>query len=185
MSYLKITSLAATYLRACPGAGVLGVVDCGGLGIPLSEAEVDVCQLWAGRKGHNAKLLNGLRTSEHSDWLLDNIQDEVRKGRMAPARLVDGPVCEEWLLSPCFVVEQPKSDGSTKLRSIDHLSWSPEGSGREGSVNAYTAPTAKLKQQTADVLVHANKEIHEESQEPPGLIKVCEYIAACPFLYVC
>ena len=147
-------------------------MDCGGLGVPRSSTEVDVRQLWAGRKGHNAALLGKLKPCENSGWLLDNVSAEAQKGRMAPARAVDAVVCEEWLLSPCFVVEQLKSDGSTKLRSIDHLSWGPDGCGRDGSVNAYTAATARLKHQTLDVLVQAMKQFRVEAQGLPGLFKV-------------
>eukprot|EP00973_Karenia_brevis_P031146 4296690-Karenia_brevis.AAC.1 len=54
------------------------------------------------------------------------------------------------LLSPSFVVEQQKEDGSTKLRDIHHLSWGPGEFGREGSVNHTTAAREKLSHHTLD-----------------------------------
>eukprot|EP00973_Karenia_brevis_P065873 9155135-Karenia_brevis.AAC.1 len=129
---------------------MVGEVNCGGIGTPVPRECVDVARLIACRGEHNAALLRSMRETPHSEWLLQDSKAEAGKGRMRPVSRVDQHVTAEKLLSPCFVVEQQKEDGSKKLRGIHHLSWGVGG--REDSMNGATVLTEKLSHHTLDKL---------------------------------
>ena len=187
---------------------MIGELDCSGIGSKLEgDAQVDVATalestdclslcaqvdvvrsidgLRANRKHNNAVLLSELREDIHSETLLKLAQEDSALGRMCTPRVAGGAELHEWLLNPRFSAEQEKDDGSTKVRAIDHLSWSPGSAGsadvglgrskrarKAESVNGHTVAQEKHRHDTIDTLIAALRRYRRDVGCVPALIKV-------------
>ena len=156
---------------------MLGKLERSGIGEPVEfsthspEVAGDVEKLSTDRGVINAALRRQLRHDEHGQWLLENAMAEASEGRMSmPCKWEswEEPGC---LLQPRFAVQQTRVDGTIKLRSIDHFSWSPEKRGKLESVNGHVSVGEKLKHHTLDNLADAMRALHAATQEPVGLLK--------------
>ena len=78
---------------------------------------------------------------------------------------------DQVLLHLRFSVSQTRSDGSVKIRPVDHFSWSGCDRQKENSVNGHTAPREKLSHETLDELAVAMKHFVGAVGETPGLVK--------------
>ena len=109
------------------------------------------------------------------------VEEEADLGRMSPPRRVEEIDLDNIMLHPRFGLMQQKPDGQTKIRPIDHFSWSSgnEIPGREmnarlkkeTSVNGHVAPTEKMRHDTLDSLVESMSPCVEKVGCLPGLIK--------------
>ena len=75
------------------------------------------------------------------------------------------------LFCPRFGVEQARADGSSKLRAVDHFSWSADAVPKDGSVNGFTFPFEKMKHDTLDKLAVLMRKFVAATGVAPGLIK--------------
>jgi len=180
-----------------PGAPMIGELACSGIGEKLGDvARVDVVksieELRANRQRNNTALLSELREDIHSETLLELAREDAAAGRMCMPRVAGGAELQEWLLNPRFSAEQEKEDGSTKVRAIDHLSWSPGSAGtadvgpskskrarKAESVNGYTVAHEKHRHDTLDVLIAAMRRYRRDVGSVPALIKACGSTPAC------
>ncbi len=176
----------ACLLCVLPGAAMLGELTRSGVGVPLSVDYVkSATELKASCERSNQVLLRELREDSNAAALLKQTREDAALGRMMEPVPVAQADLSHVLLNPRFGVEQEKKDGSTKLRAIDHLSWSPstaDGAGmerrptkkarKEASVNGYTAPAEKISHDTLDALAAALCKYVEVVGSVPGLIKV-------------
>ena len=108
-------------------------------------APASVRDLWRNAAARNKELLATLRKDyEHSKEIWRQTLAEVVAGRMTAPRPVEECDLSSVLLSPRFVVEQLKEDGSIKLRMIDDFSRS--------GCNGATRPCERLAYDGVDVL---------------------------------
>ena len=78
----------------------------------------------------NKKLLASLRESEHAQGLMELARLDASLGRMSEPVPADQCCLEGVLLAPRFaVVQGVQTNGSVKIRAVDHFSWSctPDG----------------------------------------------------------
>ena len=75
------------------------------------------------------------------------------------------------LLHPRFSAVQFKSDGSLKVRPVDHLSWSSCRGRKQESVNGHTAALEKLGNECIDTLASVLEAFKENVGCVPGLWK--------------
>ena len=153
------------------GASMIGELDRSGIGEPVEVDHVNsVAELYAGCARSNDVLLRQLKEDTHALPLWEATCKDANLGRLShPAAVAD---CE-WdrvLLHPRFAVSQVKPDGSTKLRAVDHLSWSA-GRHKADSVNGCTAPSEKMKHDTLDALAIGMSVFVDTVREVPGLFK--------------
>lgn len=160
------------YTICLAGADLVGELQFSGIGELLEAQEGKSPRLLAERKHEsNHELWHSVKEDVHSEWLLLNAQQAAKLGRMsAPEVWAEGEQLD-MLVQPRFVVEQTKEDGSRKLRSIDHFSWSADRQGKAGSVNGHVSPAEKMRHHTLENLADSMREFHALIQEPPGLIK--------------
>ena len=78
---------------------------------------------------------------------------------------------ESCLLHPRFGLVQLRADGTSKLRPIDHMSWSDNGGGKAASVNGHTWAAEKNSPSTIDQLAQVMRAIKERTGEVPHLLK--------------
>ena len=164
---------------------MLGELSRSGVGKPTHvDCVKSIAALKASCSSSNAELVKELREDSHAQALLASTQEDAALGRMSPLVSADETDMSKVLLNPRFSVMQEKDDGSSKVRAIDHLSWSPLGSEtrdaehrpskrarKEGSVNGHTVPAEKLSHDTLDMLAAAMCKSKELMGKPPGLIK--------------
>ena len=108
------------------GAKLLGDLPLSGNGREAQfAAPASVRDLWWTAAARNAELIASLREDRaHSDEIWRQTMTEADAGRMTVPRPVEEFDLSSVLLSPRFVVEQLKEDGSVKLRMIDDFSRS-------------------------------------------------------------
>ena len=116
-------------------------------------------------------LLARLREDVRSADLLETTIKDAELGRLSHPRPIGELVSGEVLLHPRFGVAQVRSDGTTKVRAVDHFSWSGSPDGRGSSVNGQTAPAEKLSHDTLDGLGTALRSFVDLVGEIPGLMK--------------
>jgi len=112
--------------------------------------------------------------------LLEAASADAALGRMTIPVDITNAIPQGVLLHPRFGVEQVKEDGTTKLRPVDHLSWSP-GDAEEAptkkdikreSVNGYTIPQEKMRPDTLDKFIAVLTSFVMTVGCIPGLFKV-------------
>ena len=165
---------------------MLGELECSGVGTPTQVDQVkciddlkDTCA------SSNEALLKELRESSDAHKLLEVTNADARMGRMTDPVPLSSVDVSAVLLNPRFGVEQEKEDGSTKVRAIDHLSWSPSTLTDDGvecrptkkarkaaSVNGHTAQREKMRHDTLDMLALTMRRHFEKFGGVPGLTKV-------------
>ena len=165
---------------------MIGELDRSGVGVPCDVDKVkNVAELQASCAVSNTALLKEMRENSNAETLFDITRTDASLGRMSEPKLVDETSLNTVLLNPRFGVEQIKDDGSTRVRPIDHLSWSPstmtgevtEGrptkkARKEASVNGHTAASEKMRHDTLDALTLVMRLHVEMMGSVPGLIKV-------------
>lgn len=154
------------------GAELLGDLEFSGIGEPVERQDARPARLLEAKMHtSNCALYRSLREDINGSWLCENALQEARLGRMSmPAVWNEGEQLNI-LVQPRFVVEQTRTNGTVKLRSIDHFSWSPKNQGKACSVNGHISAAEKMKHHTLDTLASVMKEFHALMLEPPGLIK--------------
>ena len=140
-------ALSSRQVVAClriAGAPFVGELPRSGIGVPsLASESLCVVELRKRSKQSNAALLQSLAEDKRSHELHAAVLEDARLGRMThPEKLEDvnlddirlvvswsgarglclGHFCSR--LAPRFAVEQMRTDGSVKIRPIDHFSWS-------------------------------------------------------------
>eukprot|EP00973_Karenia_brevis_P093203 12416188-Karenia_brevis.AAC.1 len=154
------------------GAEIVGVIPECGVGEHVDKNQaVNPQVLWESRKEANSCLVSTLRSDEYSEWLLENARAEAGMGRLSTPRVVDEHACVGMILQPRFAVRQIRADGTTKLRPIDHFSWSPGKGGREHSVNGHTTMNERFRHHTLDHLMKLMMLFMQILGEPPGIFK--------------
>ena len=166
---------------------MLGELALSGIGSPIDRDCVpSVDALRSSCLHSNTRLLAELREDGHAHGLVKATYDDAKLGRMsAPVPLEkDSPLMQQVLMHPRFGVEQERVDGTTKLRAVDHFSWSPaSGSGgaqgpasakkarKAGSVNGHAAAAERMHHDTVDALVESLLHFKALMGTVPGLIK--------------
>ena len=172
---------------------MLGELHRSGVGASCDRDCVkSIAVLQASCLASNECLLKELKEDSLSADLWQATEKDARLGRMSEPRPVDEADLGTVLLNPRFAVEQLKEDGSTKVRAIDHLSWSPgwrseaspterptKRARKEESVNGHTAPAEKMHHDTLNTLEHTMRMFVEETGQVPGLMKVPCVIFIC------
>ena len=146
----------------CAGAEMYEKLKKSGVGEEVECVEGrPVEDLRAKGKAHNEALIKSLREDVCADKLLEAASADAALGRMTVPVDITNAIPQGVLLHPRFGVEQVKEDGTTKLRPVDHLSWSP-GDAEEAptkkdikreSVNGYTIPQEKMRPDTLDKFI--------------------------------
>ena len=128
------------------GARLLGDLPRSGNGRAAEfAAPASARDLWWNAAARNKELLATLREDRvHSEEIWRQTMAEVDAGRMTVPRPVEEFDLSSILLSPRFVVEQLKEDGSVKLRMIDDFSRS--------GCNDAVRPCERLAYDGVDVL---------------------------------
>ena len=123
----------------------------------------------------NRKLVSSLCESDHSKELLRQAQLDAEKGRMSMPLLVEDAGHLDYLLAPRFGVAQWRTDGTVKLRPIDHFSWSKDGRGKRKqqltSVNGAANTADTVKHDTLDDMARAMRVFRDMVKAEPGLYK--------------
>ena len=168
------------------GAELLGVLHRSGIGTAVSDIDPSSYEaLWESMALSNHALFDELREDAHAQDLLSMTKEDARLGRMSWPVPVSDASQVDFLLNPRFAVEQPKPDGSVKLRAVDNFSWAAKWKVGDGacaarpskkrlkveSVNGHTFPQEKLKHETLDELVVAMKQFWKCVGVPPALWK--------------
>ena len=165
------------------GADVLGDLACSGIGTPLhaggssgkwwavkpSVESKAAHALQAQNASSNKKLARQLREDVHGIELHDATLKDASVGRMSKPSPLGARVHTVTRLQPRFGVVQSKTDGSAKLRPVDHFSWAACRKRKRDSVNGCTYPSEKLKHDTLDVLAAAMRRMQRVGGFVPGL----------------
>ena len=109
-----------------------GELAASGVGVACESAEVRSMEaLAAGRQARNKILCEQLREdTETSKKIHASTMADAAVGRMSVPRAATASLTSELLLHPRFGVSQSRADGSTKLRVVDHMSWSASKRGQ-------------------------------------------------------
>ena len=128
-------------------------------GVDVVEFSADRSQCWHS----NVELLASLREDSNSHALHELTMADHTLGRMSAPVLADSLDLGSVRLVPRFGVEQGlKPDGSTKLRAVDHMSWSPSGPQRrkrtrrqikEDSINGHCDLPGRVSHDHLDCLL--------------------------------
>ena len=170
---------------------MIGELKASGVGEPTEHVDIvpDVCSLKQNIAYNNKVMLRELREDEHARELFSSTCDDALAGRMSKPEPVQHACSDQLFLNPRFGVAQLKEDGTTKIRPVDHLSWSP-GTGHElgiyerptrkarkaASVNGHVATAEKMRHDTLDMLAATMNMFVDTLREVPGLIKVIVHI---------
>lgn len=150
-----------------------GELAASGVGVACESAEVrSMGALADGRQARNKILCEQLREdTETSVKIHESTMADAALGRMSVPRAATASLTSELLLHPRFGVSQSRPDGSTKLRVVDHMSWSASKRRRLDSVNGYTFTCEKMQHESLDSLAAAMKYMFATCNVLFGLFK--------------
>ena len=154
----------------------MGELPQSGIGTPCERDEVKSIDALKARVAEsNAKLAERLAEDPSSGELLRLTQQDADLGRMTEPEAVSDLKAVEYLLAPRFGVRQEKADGSTKIRPVDHFSWSAAGRSKRqqkpDSINGHTSVAEHIRHDTLDELWAAMCTFVKYVGESPGLVK--------------
>ena len=151
---------------------MVGVLPNSGRGEELDATEAkNPAGLHAHCKSRNDQLwweLVGKPEGPDAAELFRQAEADIKLGRMSPLQSIDEVDLAGMLINPRFGISQVKADGTCKVRSVDHMSWSPKGWDKGDCVNGYTTPTEKIRHETLDALADAMKCFVELEGDFPG-----------------
>ena len=156
------------------GANMIGVLPSSGRGEPYEASgapdpeDLRAC-CWERNQSLWKELLRA-QEDANSEQLLSQTVADCQLGRMSAPLPIEEVDLNMILLCPRFGVSQQKADGTTKVRPVDHLSWSPSRR-KDGSVNGFTAPTESWQHETVDDLARAMEAFVDLEGELPGFWK--------------
>ena len=158
------------------GAPLMGLLDEAGIGEPVEDlGPLPVGELEGDCLAHNCALLKMLKDDPLGDELSKLTDADVECGRMTKLRCGDD-LSKIRLHRRFGVVQGVRDDGSTKVRSVDHFSWSAvkERSRKKrklASVNGHTVIPEKMTNDHLDELMESARLFLERLGVVPGLWK--------------
>ena len=180
VGYCSMRSLCVIFsLRG--GAQLYGSLSPDGIGQPAEECgDMPDLALLRGRcEAHNRELIESLREDVNAVELHELACGDARKHRMSWPVPVDCVDLQAVRLAPRFAaVQGVLSDGSPRIRAVDHLSWSAaEGRSykrsraevRTDSVNGHSHIPIQIRHDHIDDLCQALRMAYEEFCEPFSL----------------
>ena len=173
---LLVFVFVCVYVRVCSGAPLMGLLDVAGIGeaveirgpLPVDELKGDCLK-------HNCALLQMLTEDPLGAELTKLTDADDKCGRMT--KLHCGDDLSQIRLHRRFGVEQGVcADGSMKVRSVDHFSWSAvKARSRKKrkleSVNGHTVIPEKMTNDHLDDLMESARVFLERVGVVPGLWK--------------